>query len=112
MGIQWTLKSFLAQKKGIYRVIQLRKLIAEETGILISFSNLSTYVEDKPKNLPLPTLEIICSALKCKLSDFCEVTPKSIRPSELKEVRKLSYHNTPHSKRAVLAFPEPKDYEK
>jgi hypothetical protein len=53
-------------------------------------------------------MELIVTALECELSDFIEV-----RPSEnaVGETKKLSYQNTPLSKRAVSQFPDPKNYQ-
>jgi len=107
MAIHWRLKSYLSEKHCIYRPTQLQKLIIKKTGVQISLRNLCNYLDHKPKTLRLQTFEIVCSALECELHDFCEVKPAKQDPSKMK---KLSYQNTPHSKRATRSFPDPKDY--
>lgn len=106
MAIHWRLKTYLATKHGIYRISLLQKLIVKKTGVLISAQNLSQYLK-APKTLRLTTIEILCSALECELNDFCTVAPASMKPEK---VRKLSFQNTPLSKRATKHFPNPADY--
>lgn len=111
MGIHWKLKTYVATRHGLYRVTDLQRRIVKRAGILISLTNLSNYLEKKPKTLRLATIEALCTALECRLVDFCDVTPaKSCHGGAEPEIRKLSYQNTPHSKRAVSTFPDPKDY--
>lgn len=110
MGIQWKLKSYVAEKHQIYRVTELQKRIRSQTGVLISLTNLSNYLAKRPQTLRLSTIEILCTALECKLSDFFQISPKTITDEQKKEVKKLAYHNTPLSKRGHSAFPDPKDY--
>ncbi len=109
MAIQWRLKTYLATKHGIFGAVVFQKKIVKQTGVLISIQNLCNYLEKKPKSVRLKTIEIICTALDCELNDFCEVKPK---PSEklTDPPQKLSYKNTPHSKRGISQFPNPKDY--
>ena len=108
MAINWRLKTYLFTKHSISSITELRKVISKKTGIVISLQNLSNIVNKKPVQIRLGTMEIICSALDCHLSDFLEIKPKNYQKSE--EKRKLSFKNTPHSQRAKKAFPEPKDY--
>ena len=106
MAVHWRLKTYLATKHGIYRINTFQKLIVKKTGVLISAQNLSQYMKS-PKTLRLTTIEILCSALECELSDFCTVGPGTMKPESL---RKLSFQNTPLSKRAAKNFPNPSDY--
>lgn len=106
MAIHWRLKTYLATKHGIYRINTFQKLIVKKTGVLISQQNLCQYMK-APKTLRLTTIEILCSALECELSDFCTVAPGSMKPDK---PRKLSFQNTPLSKRAARNFPNPTDY--
>ena len=108
MAIHWRLKTYLATKHGIFGAVALQKLITKKTGILISVQNLCNYLEKKPKMIPLHTMELFITALECQLEDFCHITPNtaSLPPSP----KKLAYKNTPLSKRAIKAFPDPKDY--
>lgn len=106
MAVHWRLKTYLATKHEIYRISTFQKLIVKKTGVVISFQNLSQYMK-APKTLRLTTIEILCSALECKLNDFCTVGPGAMKPEKL---RKLSFQNTPLSKRAAKNFPDPTDY--
>lgn len=106
MAVHWRLKTYLATKHGIYRISSFQKLIVKKTGVLISAQNLSQYMK-APKTLRLTTIEILCSALECDLADFCTVGPGSMKSEK---VRKLSFQNTPLSKRAAKQFPNPADY--
>ena len=57
----------------------------------------------------LETVEIICSALECELSNILKVGPKVFNPER---TSKLSFKNTPKAKIGTKSFPEPGDYEK
>ncbi len=109
MAIQWRLKTYLANKHGIYGAVVFQKKIVKKTGVLISIQNLCNYLDKKPKSIRLKTIEIICTALECEMKEFCEVKPSpSEKPADAP--KKLSYKNTPHSKRGVSQFPNPKNY--
>jgi DNA-binding Xre family transcriptional regulator len=112
MAIHWRLKTYIATRHGIYKAVTFQKIIVRKTGVLISIQNLCNYLEKKPKSIRLKTIEILCTALDCELGDFCEVKPlPSIKPGSAEAgARKLSYQNTPLSKRAVRDFPDPKAY--
>ena len=108
MAVHWRLKTYLATKHGIYGAVCFQKKIAKKTGVLISVQNLCNLLETKPKMLRLETIELLVTALECKLEDFCQITPSEVKP--LASLRKLSYQNTPLSKRGVKSFPDPEDY--
>lgn len=108
MSIHWRLKTYLATKHGIFTATELQKKIVEKTNILISLPTLCRYCHKKPKSIPLATVELICTALNCSLSDFCDVQPMKKSRSKKK---KLSYKNTPHSKRVQNSYPDPSHYE-
>ncbi len=61
----------------------------------------------KPKMLRLETIEVLCTALDCDLKNFCNVTPGKFK----KINQKLSYKNTPLSKKGINSFPNPEDYK-
>jgi putative transcriptional regulator len=106
--ISYRLKTYLSKKHGVHKLIDLQKIISSKTGIVISTQNLSTLVNGKPIQLRLSTMELICSALSCKLSDILEIKPREFKIPD--EKQKWSHKNTPNSKRAVKNFPDPKDY--
>lgn len=111
MAISWRLKTYLATKHGIFSAVDFQKKIITATSVIISVQNLRAYINDKPKLIPLKTIELICTTLQCELSDFCEVRPQ---PKNLGKPtpKKLSFHNTPLKKRASgQFFPDPTHYE-
>ena len=108
MAIHWRLKTYLATSYGIYHATAFQKRVVKKTGYLISAQNLCSYMNRKPKSIRLKTLELIVTALDCELSHFLEIKPTEISVGETK---KLSYQNTPLSKRAVNQFPDPKNYK-
>lgn len=106
MAIQWRLKSFVSSR-GIYRARDLQRKITEKTGIIISLQNICNLLKEKPLGVKLKTIEIICTALDCNMTDFCNISAGKFDPTN---VRKLSFHNTPHKNRGSAELPEPKDY--
>jgi DNA-binding Xre family transcriptional regulator len=111
MAIHWRLKTYLAVQHGIFSSVAFQKKIIESTGVIISAQNLRVYLNQKPKLIPLKTMELICTALQCELSSFCEVKPKSLAQGKI-QPKKLSFHNTPLKKRANgERFPDPTHYE-
>lgn len=107
--IRWKFKSYLTEKHQIYSVTDLQKLIVKKTGVVISLANLCKLVNKTPSMLRLTTVEVLCSALGCRLSDFFEVSPKVMQPDKK---RKLSFKNTPKIRIGIKNFPSPSDYEK
>jgi len=109
MTIRWNFKSYLSSKHNIYTVTELRATITKKTGYVISIANLCKYVNSRPTMLKLETIEIICSALECEISDFLKIGPKKFKN---KNRKKLSFKNTPKEKRGVKSFPNPENYLK
>lgn len=110
MAIGWNLKKYLAVKHSIYKVTELKKLIAEKTGVIISLQNLCNHVNLTPEMIRIETMQIICSALECNLNDFFTIT-SSVSKNRSKKKRKLSYKNAPKTKIGVKKFPNPQNYE-
>lgn len=111
MAVQWRLRALIAQKFQIYRLMEIQKKIIDRSGIKISLQQLSEIVNKRPKSLKISTIEIICTALDCNLSDFCEVRPSQSIAKKRKKIRKLSASNAPISKRNIREFPDPNDYQ-
>jgi len=109
MAVHWRLKTHLATKHGIYGATAFQRLIVKKTGVLISLQNLCNYLEKKPKMIPLQTMELLITALGCRIEDFCHITPGSYSLPSIP--KKLSCKNTPLSKRASKNFPDPEDYK-
>lgn len=107
MAINWNLKTFLSKKFSISRATEIQKMIKTKTGVIISIQNVCNYLNSKPKTLRLETIEIFCTAFDCNMNDFCKVSPGK---NKTQKEKKLSFKNTPHSKRAVESFPNPVNY--
>jgi DNA-binding Xre family transcriptional regulator len=111
MAITWRLRTLLATKHAVFSAVELQKKIARSTGVIISVQNLRSYLNKKPTQIPLKTMELICTALQCKLSDFCEIKPQPQATGTL-QTKKLSFHNTPIKKRGCgQLFPDPIHYD-
>lgn len=108
MAIHWQLKTFLARKHAIFKAVDLQKKIIAETGIQISLQNICNLLSKKPSQIRLKTMEVLCTALDCKLDDFCEVKPGKIHSPH---VKKLSPQNAPVRHLVKRDFPDPKSYQ-
>ena len=111
MAIHWRLRTYLATQYGIFSAVEFQKKVTQATSVIISVQNLRAYMNEKPKLIPLKTIELFCTALQCDLSAFCEIKPQPLvtgKPTP----KKLSFHNTPLKKRAAgRLFPDPTHYE-
>src|SRR3989339_144503 len=107
MAINWKLKTYLITIHAIYTLCDLQKIISQKTGVIISVQNLANMANKRPKQIRLETIELICSALNCKLSDILEIKPRQFKNTNDK--KKLSFKNTPNSKKSSKFFPDPKD---
>ncbi len=75
MPVQWNLKQWLAIHRQIYRPSELQALLEEKTGTQLSWQAISSLLNNVPGALRLSTIQALCNALNCNLSDFCEVVP-------------------------------------
>lgn len=75
MPVVWNLKKWLAVERDIYRPSELQALLAEKAGVQLSLQAVSALINGKPNALRLQTIQAMCNALDCKLSDFCDVLP-------------------------------------
>jgi DNA-binding Xre family transcriptional regulator len=98
MPIVWNLKKWLAMERDIYRPSELQLLLAQKAGVELSIQAISSLINGKPNALRLQTIQALCNALDCKLSDFCEVLPDSTK--EQQKQRKVA-GDTPKSKRTT-----------
>lgn len=112
MTVKWSLKRFIASSEEVYNVTGFQALIQERTGVRVSLQQLCNLVNRKPKSIRISTIEIICSALNCKLSDFLEVEKSERILKRRKKTRKLAVQNTPKSKLSLEFPPNPYDYQK
>ncbi len=75
MPIQWKLKQWLAINRQIYRPSELQALLEEKTGTQLSWQAIASLLNNVPGALRLSTIQALCNALNCTLSDLCEVLP-------------------------------------
>ena len=109
MAIVWTLKKWLAVNRDIYRASEVQSLLAEKVGVRLSLQAISTIINGQPSALRLQTIQALCTALDCKLSDFCDVVPDT--PVERKKKKAngpapLYGGKQPHNS----PFPDPKAF--
>jgi DNA-binding Xre family transcriptional regulator len=116
MPIIWNLKKWLAVEHDIYRPSELQALLAEKAGVQLSLQAVSALINGKPNALRLQTIQAVCDALECKLSDFCEVLPNSPTEAQQKQ-RKVAgsgpvrlYGGKKKSKSQESLFPDPHQY--
>src|SRR6266536_5298579 len=75
MPLVWNLRKWLAVNRDIYRPVDLQKLIAEKAGVHLSLQAVSALMQSTPSALRIATLEVLCTALECKASEFFDVLP-------------------------------------
>jgi DNA-binding Xre family transcriptional regulator len=115
MPITWNLKKWLAVERDIYRPSELQAVLAERAGVHLTLQAISSLMNKKPGALRLQTVQALCNALDCKLSDFCDVTPDAERRQQRQIVGNLpsrlygAKKNT-EGKDDVSIFPDPHKY--
>jgi DNA-binding Xre family transcriptional regulator len=119
MPIVWNLKKWLATERDIYRPSELQAVLAEKAGIQLSLQAVSSLINGTPGALRLQTIQALCNALDCKLSDFCEVLPDTAtqQRKQRKAVggtpRRLYGGKSPKAEpdqSQDIPFPDPRDY--
>ncbi len=115
MPIVWNLKKWLAVERDIYRPSELQALLAEKAGVQLSIQAISALINGQPNALRLQTIQALCNALNCKLSDFCEVGPDTEK--EQQKQRKVAggtpvrlYGAKEPAKNQESLFPDPHHY--
>lgn len=96
----WRLREFLAER-GYKRATHIQRIIAERTGQHLCIQAVCDLLNKEPKMLRIETMQLLCDAFYCKLSDFCDVVPQATS-REVK--RKQNSHATAkrvESKRAI-----------
>jgi DNA-binding Xre family transcriptional regulator len=89
MSFHWNLRRELFLRKNIHRPVDLQALLREH-GLRRSLPSVCALLKRPPESLPLRTIQVICNALDCNLSDFCVMEPEpkgrgsdSIEPSDI-----------------------------
>jgi DNA-binding Xre family transcriptional regulator len=116
MPVEWKLKKWLAVERDIYRPSQLQALLAERAGVHLSLQAVSALTNSTPSALRLQTIQALCNALDCKLSDFCDVLPDAASAGRQKRRKAAGegpvrlYGKGEKSKGSGNIFPDPKEF--
>ena len=115
MPVEWKLKKWLAVERDIYRPSELQALLAERAGVQLSLQAVSALTNSTPSALRLQTIQALCNALDCKLSDFCDVLPDAAmgrqkRRKAVGEGPVRLYGKGEKAKDASSMFPDPKEF--
>ena len=115
MPVVWKLKKWLAVERDIYRPSELQTLLADRAGVQLSLQAVSALINGTPSALRLQTIQALCNALDCKLSDFCDVLPdtgaaRQKRRKAAGEGPARLYGRGEKAKGAESIFPDPKDF--
>src|SRR5260370_26130635 len=74
MPLIWNPREWLKQR-GVTRASQVRRIVRERTGYVLSNQAWGDLLDNEPKMLRVKTLQALCDAFYCCLSDFFEVKP-------------------------------------
>jgi len=119
MPVVWNLKKWLATERDIYRPSELQAVLTEKAGIQLSLQAIASLLKGTPNALRLQTIQALCNALDCKLSDFCDVLPDTA--AQQRKQRKVA-GSTPrrlyggkrpeaeHHEDSDMPFPDPRNY--
>ena len=88
MPVKWNLREWL-RERGITRASQISKIVRERTGYVLSTQAVCDLLNDQPKMLRLETVQALCDAFYCRLSDFLEVVPRAVCRSHGDKGRRL-----------------------
>ena len=81
MQIKWQLRLAAAHRE-VWTGAQLRRLLAERSGLHLSSASVSALLTRKPAQVKLDTLAALCTALECTPNDLFEVdTTPAARPA-------------------------------
>ena len=72
MQIRWRLRLAAAHRE-VWTGAQLRRLLAERSGLQLSSASVSALLTRQPAQVKLDTLAALCTALECTPNDLFEV---------------------------------------
>ncbi len=114
MPIVWNLKKWLAVERDIYRPSELQTLLKEKAGVDLSLQSISALINGKPSALRFQTIQALCNALDCKLSDFCDVLPETMKEQRQRKTANGDpirlYGTKEVHESAESIFPDPHQY--
>jgi putative transcriptional regulator len=71
MRIKWQLRLAAAHRE-VWTGAQLRRLLAERSGLSLSAASVSALLTRQPAQVKLETLAALCTALECTPNDLFE----------------------------------------
>lgn len=116
MPVVWNLKKWLVVERDIYKPSQLQTLLVEQVGIRLSLQAISALINGTPNALRLQTVQALCNALNCKLSDFCDVLPDVTAGAQKRQKAvgegpsRLYGRTKKHEGEGESEFPDPRDF--
>lgn len=72
MRITWKLRMAAAQRE-VWTGTQLRRLLAERSGLELSSASVSALFTGQPSQIKLTTLAALCTALQCAPGDLFDI---------------------------------------
>ena len=72
MRIKWQLRLAAAHRE-VWTAAQLRRLLAERSGLHLPAASVSALLTKQPSQVKLETLAALCTALECTPNDLFEV---------------------------------------
>jgi DNA-binding Xre family transcriptional regulator len=72
MRIKWQLRLAAAHRE-VWTGAQLRRLLAERSGLNLSSASVSALLTRQPSQVKLETLAALCTALQCTPNDLFEI---------------------------------------
>ncbi|NUK22833.1 helix-turn-helix domain-containing protein [Streptomyces lunaelactis] len=73
-GVEWRLR-MAAAERGVWTGSQLRRLLAEKTGLDLSPASVSALFTKQPSQVKLSTLAALCTTLDCTPGDLLVLSP-------------------------------------
>ncbi|MER5733745.1 helix-turn-helix transcriptional regulator [Streptomyces sp. NPDC002138] len=73
-GVEWRLR-MAAAERGVWTGTQLRRLLAERSGVDLSPASVSALFTKQPVQVKLSTLAALCTALGCAPGDLLILHP-------------------------------------
>ncbi len=80
MQIRWRLRLAAAHRE-VWTGAQLRRLLAERSGLQLSSASVSALLTRQPAQVKLDTLLALCTALECTPNDLFEVDTTPVAPA-------------------------------
>jgi putative transcriptional regulator len=80
MQIKWQLRLAAAHRE-VWTGAQLRRLLAERSGLHLSAASVSALLTKQPAQVKLDTLAALCTALQCTPNDLFEVDTTPVAPA-------------------------------